>query len=764
MASDESGSGDESEGDSRIVIANGRDVDKRYFYEVNKKMAKDWDLRKLAYLGPPLWVGLSLVVVAATVWRYVPTSLVPTSLPSAGVGIFGRDGLLAVLAGHSFEIIVAVVVLGVFLIPVLSFSYDFVASLLAVGMDLVRLVARASRSLRPEVWQKSNYWNPFTTHLSGRDPLLVLTDGTDDAVTGLYNDSPHYGNVFVDSVYLSFDGDLTTRQRLLVWLYDYRWRWVRRGLVLGLFVVVLSHQEATVLGYDPLSWLDGIAAATADYYLVSAVLLAVLLALHVATLFPVFFATFLAESAGLSRYNQLLNEDGADMPTRNDGRVGLSNSMSGYGLFYVSEFLYQQFGYRDFEVSFGEAVLDDGDDADPFAPEGPGTPTADHAAAAAREVLWSAVPGDSVASGKESSDVAVRITGVDYYTTEDRYVSWLKRLWHGYVRSDEDEDGEDREDDDPDEEAYLVTESAGVRSGIRIPVKKFVSVPHEFDGERVRDAPAEYPELYSFDGDDGSEPLRWDEDTLHYVLLGGGEHQQGINKLVLSLKARGYENVDVLENAFASATVVDDAEDDPRSVWTRSLHPDPPVDPDGIDAPAFFPTEYFVSGVFGTDSTELFRQRSESDDAFVLLRCPLADGETPGDASKVYHVVVGMSAAGTKVGFLYWLSQYEDGFPDIDPNTIYCIECPGYGGIDGVGDVGHLYLNSDWRDRPDAELQFDLTDLGASESATANDGEQADDARHDSDGSSEAATDSGSGKQLDIEFKSLDVTYDSARS
>lgn len=726
----------EDSADSRVVIANGQDIDKQYFYEVNKQMARDWDLRKLAYLGPPLWTLLSIAVVASVLWRVGSGGI---SVPSAGgiatALLSGQlDVVVQLLVENAATILVAVALLGVFVYHLVSLAVDLVSDFRQTVVDLATILARSLRSFNPDVWQKSNYWYPFTTHLSGRDPLLLLTDDIDVPVSGLFSDGPHYGNVFVDSVFLSIDGDLTIRQRLFVLLYDFRWRWVRRLV----FIVSVSVVFASALAQRAGFALTESSTAVQLGVVAALVVATVSLALHLATRYPIFFTMFLAESAAFSRYKRLLNEPESQIPSRDDGRIGLSNSMAGYGLFFVSEFLYTLFGYVRYDVSLGAGLLPDADgdspDADAYPPKGYDDPNDAHASAAAGELLWSAIPRESVHAGGDDPDVELTVTGVDYYTTDSRPVSLYRRVFDRDV---------DLSDDDVADEEFLSKARAGNGSGIRLPVKKFMSVAHGLPVERLSNQQRETPNLYSFgDSFDGESDaaLQWDEDTIHYVLLGGGEHQQAINKLVLSLKAQGYENVDVLENAFASVTTLDDADEDPRSRLKRLFYAGPPVDPDGIENPAFFPTEYFVSGVFGKEeetAQEFFRQ---NDDSFLFLRHELADEFVAGDNSVVFHVIIGMSAVGTKVGFLYWLSKFDAGFPGIADDTAYCVSHPGATDIDGVEDVGHLYLNSAWREQSDA-LTFEEDSETEPTGTTPEDGDS-------------------TGKQIAFDYYDLDITYD----
>jgi len=59
----------------RIVVANGMDFDKRYFYEVSKRMSRDWGLRRLSLLGPPIWIIASVVAALISLRLLGPGTL-----------------------------------------------------------------------------------------------------------------------------------------------------------------------------------------------------------------------------------------------------------------------------------------------------------------------------------------------------------------------------------------------------------------------------------------------------------------------------------------------------------------------------------------------------------------------------------------------------------------------------------------------------------------------------------------------------------------
>ncbi|APW99506.1 hypothetical protein CHINAEXTREME_17800 [Halobiforma lacisalsi AJ5] len=757
---EEASNGDiETEATDRIVIANGQYLDKQYFHEARKTMARDWDLRKIAWLGPPLWVvlsGISLIYIGMQLRNGVTgASLIGTfdtiSERTAQTDLSVLYGLVLDNA-HWFVLLPVVVWLLVTGLPI--FLKKAIAAVITSIFKIGRGFVRASRSVNPETWQKSNYWNPFMSHLSDRDPLVVLNHGSDQSISGTFSDSPYYGNVLVDSVYVEIEGDLGYRQRLFTYLYDHRVRWGWRillglsALIVGMWTIDPFLEIPTTPMGETVPW---------SRLVFGAVFLWVILGSAMwITRYPQFLVGFLGESAGLSRYKRLLNEPDAEDSERSDGRIGLSNSLCGYGLFFVSEFLYQIFGYQRYNVSLEAELLPeqpnrevraDGtgqkteksqrtstdtsdENGDPsFRPEAYEHPTSEHAVAAGRELLWSAVPRESVREGGENEDITLSLSGVDYYTVTERKRSLLARLLNrlegrkrddenGTVApSDESSESEPESEGRSETEEIFVKERAGRASGIRLPVKKFMSVPHELSPETVRNPPKPVPEVYQFDDAEGTE-LAWNEDTRHYVLLGGGEHQQAINKLILGMKAAGYENVDVLENAFAStqpteelsiSTALDNK--DLSQFWkslTEWWEPGLPLEKNAIEEPAFFPTEYFVSGVFG--GTEFFRS---DDDTFLLFSHEAPSDDT--DTEIFFHVIIGFSAVATKIGFLYWLDQYDDGFPDVSLDTGYLIRHPGATAIDGLEDIGHLYANPrPWR-TGDVSLEFDRQPLSSNE-------------------------------------------------
>jgi hypothetical protein len=429
-----------------------------------------------------------------------------------------------------------------------------------------------------------------------------------------------------------------------------------------------------------------------------------------------FLYWFYANSAGLSSYSDLLNPKEVPNLIRDEDRNVLSNSLSGYGLFYLSEFFFQVFGDGRYDLDLDSASLVDSPGEVRFYND----PNDKWASIAATELLWSAMPAESVAAAQrdetDDADVTVTLAGVDYYTTE---TTDSPGLLAGLLEKVGGQPSERRDKD------RLVKATAGSKRGIRLPVKRFMSVPDETHTDVIDEGPDAVASLYTAD--------EWADERTHSVLLGGGEHQQGINKLVLSMKAQGYDNIDVLENAFTgTANEVDstDETDDDASDGTLDI--------------AEFPTEYFVSFVGG--DTSFFRDVDDDDtledrDIFLLMRHQVAE-----DPAQFVHVVTGMSAVATKTGFLYWYDRFSnDGDgptleEELEPDTIYVVHHPdpkGHAGLDAEDfealEIGTLYLDTSWLGTD--SLGFDLQPDRSYDWVAHEDG-------------------------IDIEYHALDITYD----
>lgn len=615
-------SDDEQSGPAeRIVVTNGVDLDKRYFYETIKAVAWDWEIRRLSLVGPPL---VLLVVLLMLVYLYLAVPTLPFGLPEVNTilvattaFVSGSDlgALLFVFGGFALLLVVG---------PHLRAIWH---DLLERGTALRQYLRSIGHLRHRSAWQNFNYWHAFTTHLSGRDPLVVLAEATETPVSGVYADSPHYGNVFVDAVYVRVRGEgLSWRQRACRWVQDAARRRLRT-IVLGVPVVLAVLRSGVVpLGTSELA----VVLRSDGLFLVSLASAAVLLT--TAAPFLQFRAWYFVKTVRESGYSTLLDDSGILEPSGSDERIRLSNSMFGYGLFYVSEFFYHLFGDRQYDVEVDVADLFDAEAEDGFPTTAYGSPSDAEAVAAARELVWSALPAASVeaaANGIDDPDLSVEIVGVDYYTFGD----------------------------EGDDDAFR-SARVGERGGFRLPVKKFMSVPHGTERKRVEAPPSPTPNLFRHDS--------WGEETTHHLLLGGGEHQQGLNKLFLAMKARGYAGVDVLENAFAGQV-------------------DETVPDDGPYPFALFPTEYFVA--FAGGNADFFRHE---DDAFVLFRHQV-------EVDEWVHVLIGTGAAGTKLGFLYWLDQYESGFEALPTDEFQFITHPSVDGVDGLDDIGDLYMDTSWR-------------------------------------------------------------------
>ncbi len=682
-AADADGSGDGSDPDTRVVVANGLDLDKQYFYEVTKRMSRDGDLRKLSILGPPLWTVLSVLTVVIALVGSVGWF---QSAFHGSVVVLQRFEAVPLWASTAAAVGLLVVVAAVTAVG-LAFTTTIIDTE-TLRRQLGNLLVVTER----DIWQPLHYWYPFRSHLSDRDPIVPLGTDADYALSSIYADGPHYQNVFVDAIYVTPSGDLSFRQRIALALYrwDHRRRTLRRGgyllaavATLGFLAVVSGTAAVPQLDSDPVALL--VAGGMG-------VSLLIVGATIVAADYPYLLAQFYSDSAGLSQYGQLLNDGESGF---HDEAVGLSNSMCGYGLFFLSRFVAALFGRRQFDVAVDPAAL---------APDGEGTafpargfdsqPGDEHATAAATELLWASLPADSLAQSDREADVTLELSGVDYDTiTEAR---------------------------DGSKERQTVT--AGSKTGFRLPVKKFVSVADGFDTDslRVPDRPLDL--LYDRD---------WDEETVHTLYVGGGEHQQAITKLTLALKAAGYRNVDVRENAFA----VGDTPGLFRRLHRRlggrqsvEMATNAGDVADGIH----FPTEYFVSMVSGGD--EFFRQDDERHGhGFALLRHEL---DTAGDRREYAHVLIGMSAVGTKAGALFWqhLVEHDFAFTVTDDagrthtetladDVVYFFDAPGPAahslcddeGVD-YDDIGDLYTDTAWRS---AGLEFDVARLTGYETSGA---------------------------------------------
>lgn len=749
------------ERNERIVVANGIDIDKRYFYEVSKRIGIDPDLWKLSVLGPPLWT-LTLLLGAGLIVRSVLSSPPVIIQRSVAVGQtvllwLGSDAsnrqqlrervmaefdsfVGGVLEGspaaisEAFLFTFVMLALALLAIPQLKdVTLDVIRGSLAKLGDVTSFVSNIPVVFRLETWQNFNYWHPFTSHLSDRDPLIILSEADDTAVSSVFADEPHYGNVFVDSVYVEVDDGSSMQRPLLFGLFGTRLRPLWRWLVAGSAAVLLVAFLDRILVFDLLVF-----SGVIEWTFVVAVAGGILLLCPVVPLLSTytrryvsFLYWFYANSAGLSSYSDLLNPKEVPNLVRDEDRNVLSNSLSGYGLFYVSEFFFQVFGKGRYDLDIdSESLVGDGGEMRFFE-----NPDDKRASIAATELLWSAMPAESVAAaeaaedGIDDADVEVTLSGVDYYTTtNDEAPGLLSRLLQRFGGPESERQDSQR----------LVKATAGSKRGIRLPVKRFMSVPDETHTDVIDEGPDAVAALY--------EPDEWADDRTDTVLVGGGEHQQGINKLVLSMKAQGYENVDVLENAFTGASGAEDGtEADAETNEDEGAEDD---SEETLDV-AEFPTEYFVSFVGG--DTSFFRDVDDDDtlenrDVFLLMRHQVGT-----DPDRFVHLVIGMSAVASKTGFLYWHDRFgnDDGegptiAEEIEPDTLYVIHHPdptGHAGLDAESfedlEIGTLYLDTSWLDAD--SLGFDLQPDHGYEWVANDDG-------------------------IDIEYHALDISYDAPGS
>lgn len=805
-------SDDEDRSEKRLVVANGIDLDKRYFYEITKAISRDRDLRKLSLFGPPIWALVALVgfFLAATAALQGLRSIITAIFAVVNWTEVSLWAIITLLGAT----VIGITVLFVFRVYVTDF------------VELEKIKRRfwaLFNVFNRDVWQNLNYWHPFTSHLSDRDPIVPLSSGVDAPVSSIYSDGPHYQNVFVDALYIRPRGDQSWTQRIAYTLY--KWDRVRRHLrrslyvVAGLATLVAVLQVAGLIGTPTLGPI-----LSAVLGIVVLLALVVLVLTVVAGNYLYFHLQFFSDSAGLSRYEQLLNPEDESILSRGE-KIGLANSMNGYGIFYVSRFVASLFGRQRYDVSLDpealapgapewEAViirddtievifhmpvkvtsneyeLNDGsgkehgskaftimrdgekllvdritnagsgrvrlsfdgrvafDELDTikltydgdsgtvtsqeeirarsfeFTLNADGTnvatvdmegeedaiivverenkpndrttfpatgfdssPSDEHATAAAAEILWASLPADAVRDPPDNPDLTLALTGVDYYTIRQR--------------GDRDR---------------LVKETAGEREGYRLPVKKFMSVRHGFDTEALR--VPENPEKLLYSGS-------WREQELHTLYVGGGEHQQAINKLLLVLKSEGYQNIDIRENAFAvgpTSKAVD-------QLRRRIRSDDEDMDTDE-DKQVTLPIEYFVSLVSG--GNDFFRQdTNRHGHGFLLFRHEL---DREADQREYVHILIGMSAVGTKIGALFWQylvtnefrfsvtpgesdagTEQPDGtLPSLEEDVLYFFDAPGptshpicEAGTNNYDDIGDLYTDTAWSVE---ELKFDISPL-----------------------------------------------------
>jgi hypothetical protein len=620
----------------RIVVGTGRGLDKRDRFETRKHISTDWDLQKLSLLGPILWSVVLVVFIAGTVW-YVAFSAggyLDLVLGLLGdLASFRLPEINAFARSRSLEVVSVLAVTAWIAPRVVALVRKEVANIREKALAGLYQVRHLGVLLDIDTWSNHNYWHPFTSHLSDRDPLVMLANADLDAtVSGVFTDVPYYRNVFVDSVYVTFDSlpDRTTRLEL-EW-FDWRLAYPRR-YVLGaaVLLLVVTRFPATIgvvpaLPSVPWSTLElGALYGLSGYIVVTAF-----------TDYVGFRRRFFGNSAGFSEYGLLQSTEKStlfDDEAKTVDRLG--NSLAGYGLFYVSEFLWSVVG-RDSPYRVENAVEADEDNRE-------------IAAEAGTELLERAIPTPTTAETEDDGNdesIEMRLQGVDYLRQDVHRRRLLERVpgvGKRYGRSVG--EGNDRGLD-----------HAGAKRGVRLPVKRFVSVPHPFFADYNLETNDEFP--FYFD-------RTWDEDETHYLLLGGAEHQEALVKFIQYLRSpdgAGFENVDLIENAFTD-------EDDLQ-----------------------FVSEYFVSSVLRGDDD--FRgSRDEDGKVFLVLRHHIDDDRT-------VHVVYGMGALESKMAFLFWL----DAFPEVpyDDDVLYRVRYR-----DNVDDVGRLYADPSWLNDPTKSVTFD---------------------------------------------------------
>ena len=616
----------------RVVVGTGRGLDKRDRFETRKHVSTDWDLQKLSLLGPILWSVVLVVFIAGTAW-YVAFSAggylnLVTGLFS-DLTSFQPPEINAFARARSLEIVTGLAVTAWIAPRVIAIVRAEVASIRDKALASLYQIRHLGVLLNIDTWSNHNYWHPFTSHLSDRDPLVMLANADLDAtVSGVFTDVPYYQNVFVDSVYVSFDSlpDRATRWEL-GW-FDWRLATPRRYVIgAAVLLLVVTRFPATLgvvpaLPSVPWSTLElGAIYGLSGYIVVTAF-----------TDYVGFRRRFFGNSAGFSEYGLLQSTEKStlfDDETKTVDRLG--NSLAGYGLFYVSEFLWNVVG-GDATYRVENAVETDED-------------TRKIAAEAGTELLERATPTVSAGESDEDDPIEMRLEGVDYLRQDihrRRVLERLPAVGKRYGRSVG--TGNDRGLD-----------HAGAKRGVRLPVKRFVSVPHPFFADYNLEG-EEFP--FYFD-------RSWDEDETHYLLLGGAEHQEALVKFIQYLRSPdggGFENVNLIENAFTD-------EDDLQ-----------------------FVSEYFVSSVLRGDDD--FRgSRDEDGNVFLVLRHHIDD-------DRVVHVVYGMGALESKMAFLFWL----DAFPEApyDDDVLYRVRYR-----DNVDDVGRLYADPSWLDDPSKSVTFD---------------------------------------------------------
>lgn len=518
----------------RIVIVNGFAYDKRLLHEVTKKISWDCDILKLAFLGPILWVVMAFFVLI----------LIVLSL----IELFQ----LLKLKGHTYIIPIAFFVIFYF-----GGLYLYhIESLLKTFWKAVKVFFRCA------TWKALTYWHAFPSHLSDKDPLVILSNCVTDAkISSVYLDGPYYKNIFVDAIYVR---TCDSEKKYVFW-----YRYINYFLV----PAVISFPVLYLVDLSKICQFPLISSMSA--YISGILSFLIFLIMLIFWRKPIYFhLDFYKNSAGFSEYNLFLNPD---VETKE-----LSRSINGYGIFYISKFFKEIFKGEALKFSIYKNITDE----------------------SIRKCI-----GKILKIGIQSandSGLDIEVCGINTWKITE---SCGKR-------------------------AFSKSAFHGEKSSIRLPVKKFIAVC-----EKQRD---DFP-FYLHNS--------WENDELHYLLMGGAEHQQALIDFILHLKEKGYKNIDILENAFANK---------------ESIR---------------FASEYFVSAVIKGE--EALREKEK----FFILRHRMSD-----NPERWVYSIYGLSAIASKIGFIYWFCEYEQSFKNIKEDMLYSINYVLPIGIDPAD----LYIDTSW--------------------------------------------------------------------
>lgn len=519
----------------RIVIANGFAYDKRLLHEVNKKISWDWDILKLAFLGPILWAVMAFFVLI----------LILLSLKEIGLS------LKELLKLKEHTCIIPIIPIALFVILYFGGLYLYhIESLLKTFWKAFKVFFRCV------TWKALTYWHAFPSHLSDKDPLVILGNCVADAkVSSVYLDWPYYKNIFVDTIYVR---TCDSKKKYVLW-----YRYINYFLI------------PAVIGFPAVYFVDLLSPSISLYiaYILSFLIIIIMFIWRK----PIYFhLDFYKNSAGFSEYNLFLNPD---IETKE-----LSRSMNGYGIFYISKFFKEIFKGEALKFSIHENITDE----------------------SIRKCI-DKIRKIGVQSANNSG-LNIQVCGINTWKITE---SCGKRV-------------------------FSKRTFYGKKSSIRLPLKKFIAVC-----EKQRD---DFP-FYLHNS--------WEKDELHYLLMGGAEHQQALIDFILYLKEKGYKNIDTLENTFA----------DKESIR--------------------FASEYFVSAVIKGE--EALRGSNK----FFILRHRISDSPL-----RWVYSIYGLSAIASKIGFIYWFCEYKRGFKNIDEDMLYSISY----NLSQSLDPSDLYNDTSWCD------------------------------------------------------------------